>query len=87
MGSVLFGKKLEPSTGFFQSLGVPLAASCYATEQPERLPMAPAEAVEGHDSAGFEAPGTFVLALLLLVTFVVYYAYNFYYLSSVWQLG
>ncbi len=87
VGSVFFGKKLEPSAGFFQSLGFPLAASCYTTEQPERLPMAPAESVEGHGSGGFEAPGTFVLALLLLVTFIIYYLYNFYYLSSVWQLG
>ncbi|MCP4040850.1 MAG: cytochrome c oxidase subunit I [Gammaproteobacteria bacterium] len=87
VGSVFFGKKLEPSAGFFQSLGLPLAASCYTTEQPERLPMAPAESVEGHGSGGFEAPGTFVLALLLLVTFIIYYLYNFYYLSSVWQLG
>ena len=47
--------------------------------------MAPV--VEGHGSAGFEAPGTFVLALVLLVSFVVYYFINWNYLAAVWPLG
>jgi cytochrome c oxidase subunit 1 len=40
-----------------------------------------------HGSAGFEAPGTFALAMVLLVSFVVYYFINWKYLASVWPLG
>ena len=58
-----------------------------AVVRPERLPMAPKLAVEEHGSAGFEAPGTFVLALALLVCFVVYYFINWDYLASVWPLS
>lgn len=87
VGSLLFGKKLEPSAGLLQSFGVPLAASAYNIDQPEQLQMAPKLAVEEHGSGGFEAPGTFVLALALLVCFVVYYAINWDYLSSVWPMG
>ncbi len=36
---------------------------------------------------GMEAPGTFVLALILFVTIVLYYFINFKYLSSVWGLS
>ncbi len=87
VGSLLFGKKLEPSAGLLQSFGVPLAASAYNIDQPEQLQMAPKLAVEEHGSGGFEAPGTFVLALALLVCFVVYYAINWDYLASVWPMG
>ncbi len=87
VGSLLFGEKLEPSAGILQSFGVPLADSVYTTEKPERLPMAPALAVESHGSAGMEAPGTFVLALVLLVSFVLYYAINWMYLSEIWPLS
>jgi len=85
--SLLFGKKLDESAGLFQGFGVPLAPSSYNITQPERLPMAPKLAVEQHGSAGFEAPGTFVLALFLLVCFVVYYFINWDYLASVWPLS
>jgi cytochrome c oxidase subunit 1 len=37
--------------------------------------------------AGFEAPGTFVLALILFVTIVLYYFINFKYLSTVWGMS
>lgn len=88
VGSLLFGKKLEPSAGFLQSfLGKALAPSAYAVERPETLPMAPRLSVEEHGSAGFEAPGTFALAMLLLVSFVVYYFINWKYLASVWPLS
>jgi cytochrome c oxidase subunit 1 len=87
VGSLLFGKKLDESAGLFQGFGVPLAASSYNVEQPERLQMAPKLAVEQHGSGGMEAPGTFVLALALLVCFVVYYFINWDYLSSVWPLS
>jgi cytochrome c oxidase subunit 1 len=85
VGSLLFGKKLDPSAGILQSfLGVPLSRGTY-TAQPEVLPMA--APVEEHGSAGFEAPGTFILALILLISFVVYYFINWKYLSSVWPLS
>jgi cytochrome c oxidase subunit 1 len=84
VGSLLFGKKLDESAGLLQSFGFPLSYGNY-NAQPEVLPMA--AAVEEHGSAGFEAPGTFVLAMLLLVAFVVYYFINWKYLSSVWPLS
>jgi cytochrome c oxidase subunit 1 len=87
VGSLLFGKKLDESAGLFQGFGVPLAPSSYDVSQPERLPMAPKLAVEEHGSAGFEAPGTFALAMALLVCFVVYYFINWDYLASVWPLS
>jgi cytochrome c oxidase subunit 1 len=86
VGSLLIGKKLEPSAGLLQSFGVPLAASCYTSERPEPA-KGPAADLEEHGSAGFEAPGTFVLAMLLLVSFVVYYFINWKYLASVWPLS
>jgi cytochrome c oxidase subunit 1 len=86
VGSLLFGKKLEPSAGILESFaGKPLQASVYNTASPEVLQMAPK--LEEEHKGGFEAPGTFVLAMLLLVTFVVYYAINWKYLASVWPLG
>ena len=86
VGSLLFGKKLEPSAGLFQGfLGLPLADSVYNVEQPPRLERA--EPVKHDHGSGFEAPGTFVLALALLVCFVVYYAINWDYLASVWPMG
>lgn len=86
VGSLLFGKKLEASAGILESFaGKPLADSVYNVNKPEVLAMAPKLEEEHHD--GFEAPGTFVLAMLLLVTFVVYYFINWKYLASVWPLG
>ncbi len=85
VGSLLFGGKIEPSAGFLQSFGKGLDASCYRSGDGGRALAAPA--VGEHGSAGFEAPGTFALALLLLVTFIVYYFINWKYLASVWQLG
>ena len=86
VGSLLFGKKLDENAGFLQSFGVPMPASSYNIEQPARLQMA-AQVVEEHGDGGFEAPGTFVLAMALLVCFVVYYFINWDYLSSVWPLS
>jgi len=86
LASLIFGKKLAPEAGFLQSFGVPLAMSAYTIEQPARLERAP-HVVEEHGDGGFEAPGTFVLAMALLVCFVVYYFINWDYLSSVWPLS
>ena len=87
VGSLLFGEKLDKSAGLLQSFGFPMANESYDVEQPARLPMAPKLAVEQHGSAGFEAPGTFVLAMALLICFVVYYFINWDYLASVWPLS
>jgi cytochrome c oxidase subunit 1 len=87
VGSLLFGKKLDEAAGLFQSFGVPMSSASYNVSQPERLLMAPKLAVEEHGSVGFEAPGTFALAMTLLVCFVVYYFINWDYLSSVWPLS
>ena len=87
VGSLLFGKKLEASAGILESFaGKPLQASVYNTNKPEVLQMAP-QLEEVDHKGGFEAPGTFGLAMLLLVTFVVYYFINWKYLASVWPLG
>jgi len=87
VGSLLFGKKLDEAAGLLQSFGVPLSSATYNVSQPERLQMAPKLAVEEHGSGGFEAPGTFGLAIALLVCFVVYYFINWDYLASVWPLS
>ncbi len=88
VGSLLFGKKLEPSAGILESFaGKPLHASVYNIRKPEMLAMAPKLPEDHHKGGGFEAPGTFALAMLLLVTFVVYYFINWKYLASVWPLG
>ena len=48
---------------------------------------APAGAVlAGHGSAGMVAPGTFMLAIVFLVSFVLYYFINWKYLATVWPL-
>jgi len=89
VGSLLFGRKLEPSAGFLECfIGKPLAASVYNVSRPEVLPMAePLKNEHPSAAGGMEAPGTFALAMLLLVTFVVYYFINWKYLASVWPLG
>ena len=38
-------------------------------------------------SGGFEAPGTFILAMVLFVTLVLYYFVNFKYLATLWTLA
>jgi cytochrome c oxidase subunit 1 len=43
-------------------------------------------AITGHGSAGMIAPGTFVLAMVFLVSFVLYYFINWKYLATVWPL-
>jgi cytochrome c oxidase subunit 1 len=75
VGSILWGKKL-PGAAF--------------GARPTPLAMPVASAIEGHGSigvAGFAAPGTFVFALIFLLTFVVYYFVNWKYLASVWPMG
>ena len=42
---------------------------------------------QSYGSAGFAAPGTFMLAMVFLVAFVLYYFINWKYLSQVWGLS
>lgn len=76
VGSVFFGKRVE-------------GESEYSTERPEPL-VAPADSGSGHGNIGIKgvvAPGTFALALLLLLIFVVYYFINYGYLATVWHFS
>ncbi len=73
VGSVLWGKRLDTGT-----------TSSHVTPIP---PTAPSVAVQTYGSAGFAAPGTFVLAMLFLVSFVLYYFINWKYLGQLWGLS
>mgnify|MGYP000561975388 CR=1 FL=1 len=73
VGTILWGKAKTPA---------PAAAKPAATE-----PTVAAK-ISGHGNAGvMEVPGTFVLALVFLVAFVLYYFVNWKYLSSIWGLS
>jgi len=74
VGSILFGRKMPAGE---------------TTTQPEPVRAPVAEALEGHGGGAgvLEARGTFALAMLLLVSFVVYYFINWKYLASVWGLS
>ena len=73
VGSLLWGRKLDAG-----------ARSAKFTPIP---PTAPTAVAQSYGSAGFAAPGTFVLALVFLVSFVLYYFINWKYLSQVWGLS
>jgi cytochrome c oxidase subunit 1 len=73
VGSLLFGKKLDNG----KTSGVP-------TPVPRAAPTVVAQT---YGSAGFAAPGTFMLALLFLVAFVLYYFINWKYLGQLWGLS
>lgn len=73
VGSLLFGKKLDAGKPSATGTPVPRAA--------------PTVAVQSYGSAGFAAPGTFMLAMLFLVTFVLYYFINWKYLGQLWGLS
>ena len=47
----------------------------------------PTAVAQTYGSAGFAAPGTFVLAMVFLVSFVLYYFINWKYLSTLWGLS
>ena len=75
VGSLLFGKKLDGGT---------------VSDKPTPIPSntKAASAVSHTDKDDHVAvPGTVVLALTLLVTFVLYYFVNWKYLSEVWLLS
>ena len=84
VGSVFLGKKLE-TPGFVH---VPVKKGMAPRPAPQAAPGTVAPA--GHGSiglGGFVAPGTFVLAIVFLVSFILYYFVNWKYLSTVWPLS
>jgi len=48
---------------------------------------APTAAAQSYGSIGFAAPGTFVLAMVFLLAFILYYFINWKYLSTLWGLS
>ena len=81
VGSVFLGKRIE-TPGFKY-----VAAKDGVAPKPAPQP---AVAVAGHGSigaGGFVAPGTFVLAIVFLTSFILYYFVNWKYLSTVWPMS
>jgi cytochrome c oxidase subunit 1 len=71
VGSLVIGKKVD--------LNAPAPAAPAAP---------PAAAVAHHGSAGtFEVPGTFAMAMVFLIAFVLYYFVNWKYLASTWGMS
>ncbi|MEI7536866.1 MAG: cbb3-type cytochrome c oxidase subunit I [Comamonadaceae bacterium] len=73
VGSLLWGKKLAGGDVSARFTPIP--------------PTAPTVAAQSYGSAGFAAPGTFALAMVFLVSFILYYFINWKYLSQVWGLS
>ncbi len=76
--SVFFGKSVESESAWG------ITTSRVLRAEPVFVPEG------GHAAAGkwgFAAPGTFVLAIFFLLTFVMYYVVNWKYLASVWPLS
>ena len=73
VGSILWGRKLDAGSKSARFTPIP--------------PTAPSAVAQSYGSAGFAAPGTFVLAMVFLVAFVLYYFINWKYLSQVWGLS
>jgi cytochrome c oxidase subunit 1 len=80
VGSVFFGQRIEtPDFKYVRA-----AEGVAAAPQPAPIIAAHHPAI---GAAGFVAPGTFVLAMVFLVAFVLYYFVNWKYLSTVWPLS
>jgi cytochrome c oxidase subunit 1 len=73
VGSLLWGKKLD--NGSVSAKFTPLSRA------------APTAAAQSYGSIGFAAPGTFVLAMVFLLAFILYYFINWKYLSTLWGLS
>jgi len=73
VGSLLWGRKLDTGATSAKFTPVPRAA--------------PSVAAQSYGSMGFAAPGTFALAMVFLVAFVLYYFINWKYLSTLWGLS
>ncbi len=78
VGSIFFGKPVESESTYGFTM----------TKLQRAEPLVLPEG--GHEAAGkwgLAAPGTFVLAMFFLLTFVLYYAVNWKYLASVWPIS
>jgi len=73
VGSLLWGKKLAGGDVSAKFTPIP--------------PTAPTAVAQSYGSAVFAAPGTFALAMVFLVSFILYYFINWKYLSQVWGLS
>ncbi|MBK6867067.1 MAG: cbb3-type cytochrome c oxidase subunit I [Burkholderiales bacterium] len=74
VGSILWGKRLDRG-----------AESKTFTPIPRAAPSMVAQSA--HGSSGFAAPGTFVLAMVFLISFILYYFINWKYLSTLWGIS
>lgn len=75
VSSILFGKKLD-------------AGAVSSKPTPVVTPVTAVGSSHGNIGvAGFAAPGTFGLAMVFLVAFVVYYFINWKYLSQIWGMS
>jgi cytochrome c oxidase subunit 1 len=79
--SVFLGKRI--TTPGFQHVR---ARDGVAAPAPVQAHPPVGAAITGHGSAGMMAPGTFALAMVFLVSFVLYYFINWKYLATVWPL-
>ena len=84
--SVFLGRKIQtPEFNY-----VPAKAGVAPAPQPAAQPSTVSATLTSHHggigAAGMIAPGTFVLALVFLTSFVLYYFVNWKYLSTVWPL-
>ncbi|MFO1283595.1 MAG: cbb3-type cytochrome c oxidase subunit I [Burkholderiales bacterium] len=79
--SVFIGKRIE--TPDFKHV----SAKEGVAPKPVSVPDYAAQSHGSVGTAGFVAPGTFVLALVFLTSFILYYFVNWKYLSTVWPLG
>ncbi len=73
VGSLLWGKRLD--SGITSPKFTPIPRT------------APSVVAQSYGSMGFAAPGTFVLAMVFLLAFVLYYFINWKYLSTLWGLS
>ncbi|HNU12408.1 MAG TPA: cbb3-type cytochrome c oxidase subunit I [Rubrivivax sp.] len=73
VGSLLWGKKLDDGKVSSSWTPVPRAA--------------PTATAQSYGSMGFAAPGTFALAMVFLIAFVLYYFINWKYLSTLWGMS
>ena len=73
VGSLLWGKKLDAGKVSPTFTPIPRTARSAAAQT--------------YGSAGFAAPGTFVLAMVFLVAFILYYFINWKYLGQLWGLS
>ena len=74
VGSILWCKRLDRGV-----------ESKTFTPIPRTAPSMVAQSA--HGSSGFAAPGTFVLAMVFLVAFILYYFINWKYLSTLWGIS